>query len=157
MQHAQVKGPDFVLFFHHLDFSSAGALYEGSPGMYRRRWDAMLKALMIESAHGLPPGALRGGGEALNEVQWRMHLKHQATLGYYLQEVAALSILPALSSSSRNKVRGAAAFLPSALQTLPARSWQAVSASGGGAAAEKVSATLRPAWLKTFPTASSEC
>ena len=56
-------------------------------------------------------------GEPLSEVQWRMRLRHQETLGYYLQEVTALSVLPALSSPARAKVQSAAACLPSVLAT----------------------------------------
>ena len=109
VQHAQVKGPRWILDFISATFQPLQAerpLYNGSAGMYRRRWDSLLKALLVEPSHRLTPGSLRGGGavrayrsgEALNEVQWRMRLRHQETLGYYLQEVAALSVLPSLSS-----------------------------------------------------------
>ncbi|CAE7217549.1 unnamed protein product [Symbiodinium sp. CCMP2592] len=123
VQHAQVKGPEFVMQFIGDVFQGLlpnEPLYNGSPGMYRRRWDALLRSLWIEPKHKLTPGSLRGGGavrayrigEPLNEVQWRMRLRHQVTLGYYLQEVAALSILPALSDPARTRVRSSAALLP---------------------------------------------
>eukprot|EP00439_Symbiodinium_sp_Y106_P038682 s1227_g4.t1 len=126
VQHTQVKGPGYIVEFIRATFQGLppdGPLYAGSPNMYRRRWDALLRALWIEPAHRLTPGSLRGGGavrayrsgEPLNEVQWRMRLRHQVTLGYYLQEVAALSILPALSGPARERVRSSAAFLPFAL------------------------------------------
>ena len=123
VQHSQVKGPEFVLQFVSEVFQKLPPnepLYAGSPGMYRRRWDALLRRLWIEPEHKLTPGSLRGGGavrayrsgEPLNEVQWRMRLRHQVTLGFYLQEVAALSILPALSEGARSRVRCSAALLP---------------------------------------------
>ncbi|CAE7232958.1 unnamed protein product, partial [Symbiodinium sp. CCMP2592] len=98
VQHARIKAPEFVLLFLQKVFQP---LPRGCPyvTMYRRRWDALLKALLIEPKHRLTPGSLRGGGavrafrsgEPLAEVQWRMRLRHQETLGYYLQEVTALS------------------------------------------------------------------
>ena len=126
VQHAQVKAPLWIREFISAVFQPlhrARPLYDGSAGMYRRRWDALLKVLLVEPQHRLTPGSLRGGGavrafrsgEALNEVQWRMRLRNQETLGYYLQEVTALSILPALSAPARDRVRSAAAYLPIAL------------------------------------------
>ena len=122
----QVKGPSFVLVFIGAvlqplpPMPPCAMLYEGSPNMYRRRWDALLRALLVDPSHRLTPGSLRGGGavrayrhgEPSNQVQWRMRLKHQATLGYYLQEVAALSVLPALGTSARARVKSSSAFLP---------------------------------------------
>ncbi|CAE7242495.1 Fem1b [Symbiodinium sp. CCMP2592] len=127
VQHARIKAPEFILKFLGKVFqplAGSCALYPGSPNMYRRRWDSLLKALLVEPTHRLTPGSLRGGGavrafrggEPLSEVQWRMRLRHQETLGYYLQEVTALSVLPSLSSPSRNLVQGAAAAFPFVLE-----------------------------------------
>ena len=109
VQHVRVKAPDFVLLFLRKVFQPlppSCPLYPGSPSMYRRRWDAVLKVLLVEPKYRLTPGSLRGGGavrafragEPLSEVQWRMRLRHQETLGYYLQEVTALSVSAKCSS-----------------------------------------------------------
>ena len=58
----------------------------------------------------IAPGGLRGGGavqayragRAISDILWAMRLGNQATLEYYLQEVAALSDLPLLA---RHKIK----------------------------------------------------
>ena len=42
-------------------------------------------------------------GISIADIQWRMRLKHQATLEYYLQEVGAIT---ALNSNSKNQSGG---------------------------------------------------
>ena len=80
VQHAQVKAPLWIREFISAIFQPLHRdrpLYDGSAGMYRRRWDALLKVLLVEPQHRLTPGSLRGGGavrafrsgEALNEVE----------------------------------------------------------------------------------------
>ena len=46
------------------------------------------------------------------DIQWRMRLKHQSTLEYYLQEVGAISALNALGDTAARKIRAAAAIFP---------------------------------------------
>ena len=95
-------------------------LYPGSPAAYRRRWDALLKDLGIDRALKLTPGPLRGGGAVtahqkglpIADLQWAMRLQHQTTLGYYLQEVAAASVLPSFSHEARENVQAAGKFFP---------------------------------------------
>ena len=73
-------------------------LFGGSPWMYRKRWDSLLRALGIPADFKLTPGGLRGGGavsayrrgDPVSEIQWRMRLQHLGTLAFYLQEVSAL-------------------------------------------------------------------
>ena len=69
----------------------------------------------------LTPGGLRGGGAVeayrrglpVSEIQWRMRLKHQHTLEFYLQELGAVSALAGLNSSAARRVRAAAACFDS--------------------------------------------
>ena len=163
VQHSQVRGPGFVLRFIRTTFQPLSAdapLYDGSASMYRRRWDALLTALLVEPRHRLTPGSLRGGGavRAYRSGEWRMRLRHQATLGFYLQEVAALSVLPALSEPSRTRIRSSAALMPFVLfQQMTARWKLAVSTSGGGLCLEETNqkarvAFNRPGWPATCPT-----
>ena len=66
------------------------------------------------------PGSLRGGGAVaayqggldISSLQWKMRLQHQSTLGFYLQEVAAGSILPLLPRHSREAIEAARAVFP---------------------------------------------
>ena len=135
MQHVRLQGPTFVHVFvsevlQGLDpFAS---LFGGSPSAYRRRWDSLLRSLLVGPEHRLTPGPLRGGGavsahrrgESVSEVQWRLRLKHQGTLVHYLQEVVALSVLPSLSARSRELVKAAAALLPFLAQSVRPRGAQ---------------------------------
>ena len=91
-------------------------LYPSSPGVYRRRWDRILKILGVPLTLGLTPASLRAGGAvaafrkgvAVNDLLWRMRLQSLATLEYYLQEMAAVSILPELEPKVRKVVRSGA-------------------------------------------------
>ena len=91
------------------DVKADEKLYPATPGTYRRRWDKLLKLLEIPADVRLTPGGLRGGGavaaykggRALVEILWQMRIKHLVTLESYLQEVAADSVLPKLSTESR--------------------------------------------------------
>ena len=101
------------------------ALFPWSPASFRRRWDKVLQALCVPSALKLTPGGLRGGGaihafrerERFTGLLWHMRLKHLATLASYVQEVAALSVVPQLSSASRAKVLAASVLFPFVLQS----------------------------------------
>ena len=93
-------------------------LFPLTPSSYRYRWKKFLKILAIRLR--LTPGALRGCGAVLSyrrglsiaDIQWRMRLKHQATLEYYLQEVAAITALASLDDVSARKVKAASAMFP---------------------------------------------
>lgn len=95
-------------------------LYSGSQGAYRSRWNALLVRLQISSQHQLTPGGLRGGGAvclhrrglARTELMWKMRLQHAQTLGYYLQETAALSLLPSLPHRVRHRIQVLQACFP---------------------------------------------
>jgi hypothetical protein len=95
-------------------------LYTGSAGAYRSRWNAVLAKLQIGRTFRLTPGGLRGGGAVylhrkglpLSELMWRMRLQHAQTLGYYLQETAAVSLLPSLPSEVRHRIQILQSFFP---------------------------------------------
>ncbi|CAE7606984.1 unnamed protein product [Symbiodinium sp. CCMP2592] len=123
IQHATVEAPQDVLSFIIAVFQDLDPelkLFGGSAGVYRRRWDEVLRALEVPKNLRLTPGSLRGGGAVtahkrgvpIQELQWRMRLGHQNTLAHYLQETTAASVLPSLSSSSRKSVLAADALLP---------------------------------------------
>ena len=84
-------------------------LYPFSASVFRRRWDAALARLGVGLHHRITPGSLRGGGAvaahkrgcSINDLLWKMRLQHQRTLGYYLQEMTAVSVLPLLTDDSR--------------------------------------------------------
>lgn len=96
------------------------ALYPGSASAFRRRFDALLDYLQIEKKHRITPGSLRGGGAvwghrqhiAIDELCWKMRLQHTKTLRYYLQEVAADSILPSVKDDSRQLILLLQGLLP---------------------------------------------
>ena len=108
------------------DKPRAAKLYGGSPSVYRRRWDHLLRALGVQASLKLTPGSLRGGGALslfrrgmlIADLQWQMRLKGQQTLAYYLQEVLADSVLPSLPESTRQRIQAAASMLPVYLSAL---------------------------------------
>ena len=87
-------------------------LFPLTVGTFRRRWDKLLSAMDIPAIHRLTPGGIRGGGAVMAHTQgtgivdlmWKMRLAHSRTLGHYLQETTAASVLPSLSDGARCKV-----------------------------------------------------
>lgn len=88
-------------------------LFPLTAGAFRSRWDAILRHLAIGKEHRLTPGSLRAGGAvalhrsgvAIPDLLWRMRLRHQQTLAFYLQETTASSILPSLPSAVRDNIK----------------------------------------------------
>jgi len=115
VQHFKVDNPSAVKFceFVFKDLTSTEKLYPASPSTYRLRWDRLLEMLGVPKTLKLTPGGMRGGGavaaykkgKPLTEILWQMRIKHLTTLESYLQEVAAESILPQLSETSRGKIK----------------------------------------------------
>lgn len=115
VQHASVHNELVVRFaaavFGHIPL--AELLYPISHGSFRRRWDAILKLLVISASVKLTPGSLRGGGAVaayhagidLSKLCWRMRLKSLTTLESYVQEVAAATLLSELPSESRKRIK----------------------------------------------------
>ncbi|OLQ04662.1 hypothetical protein AK812_SmicGene12223 [Symbiodinium microadriaticum] len=94
--------------FSSLDVSEK--LYPFGPAAYRSRWNFLLEHFGLKNQQELTPGGLRGGGAvwayhrgcAVADIQWRMRLRHQHTLSYYLQEVAAINSVLAAGADARN-------------------------------------------------------
>lgn len=95
-------------------------LYGASPGAFRTRWNTLMKKLSVPVSSRLTPGSLRAGGAVwlhkrglgIADVMWRLRLQHQKTLTFYLQEITAESILPALPQSVREAIRLLKELLP---------------------------------------------
>lgn len=104
--------------FRHLEPEQK--LYSKTPSAFRYRWNKLLELLTVDPALRLTPGGLRGGGAVwcyragvgISDIQWRMRLKHQSTLEYYLQEVGAITALNALGDVASRKIRAASATFP---------------------------------------------
>ena len=98
-------------------------IFPGSPSSFRRRWDYILSQLGVSPRLRVTPGSLRGGGavwayrsgKPLTEILWLMRLKNLETLQYYLQEVAADSILASLPVESIENVKACRALYRSVL------------------------------------------
>lgn len=115
-------------------FPPKAKLYPSSPSNFRRRWNSIIRVIGIPSWHRLTPGSLRGGGcvaahrhgLAIQDLLWRMRLQHTRTLCYYLQETTAESILPesilpALSSESRDTIQILRSMLPFQMKSFQQR------------------------------------
>ena len=95
-------------------------LFDTVPYHYRKRWDAVLRAIGISSQSGFTPGGLRGGAAVyhyrnntpISELMWKMRLRSQITLESYIQEVAALNSFARLASSTRQRILLLAAVFP---------------------------------------------
>ena len=131
VQHFVVKRKAFVAFLDKLvgDSPPEERLFAASASTFRRRWDFLLAALGVPERSRLTPGGLRGGGAVylyqqnvpVQDLMWRMRLRSQTTLESYLQEVAAISVLPSLPASSLRKISAAAALFDIHLQLQPSR------------------------------------
>eukprot|EP00435_Cladocopium_sp_Y103_P045991 s3612_g13.t1 len=119
VQHMRIAEPLALTLldriFGRLDFDAP--LFPGSAYQYRLRWNLILTDLSVPVELGLTPGGLRGGsavfhyraGRPIADLLWLMRLRSQSTLESYLQEVAALNVLGALSAHSRSSVLAFAA------------------------------------------------
>ena len=102
-------------------------LYPASASTYRKRWDALLAALLVPPSAHLTPGCVRGGGavflyhtaQPLVEILWRMRLRHLTTLESYLQETAAENVVQKLPENCKRKLFLSAKFLPYFLSRVP--------------------------------------
>ena len=115
IQYVSVYDPAVISYasFVWKDLNPTERLFPLTAGAFRSRWDAILRHLQVGKEHRLTPGSLRAGGAvalhragvAIPELLWRMRLRHQQTLAFYLQETTASSILPSLPSSVRENIR----------------------------------------------------
>ncbi|CAE7648407.1 Cdk10, partial [Symbiodinium necroappetens] len=118
VQHFVVREPSFVKFLERLLANDplTQKLFPASAATFRRRWDYVLERLGVPAVVKLTPGGLRGGGAVylyqrgtpVHDLLWSMRLRSQATLESYLQEVAAVSVLPALAATTRQRIAAAA-------------------------------------------------
>ena len=128
VQHAKVQDPIGSLLCATVfgPLSLRASLYPGSPASYRRRWDAVLRALEIPARLKLTPASLRAGGVVreyrraadISGLMWRMRLRSFSTLERYLQEVGADSVYVQLGSHSRASVRAASALYESTVDVV---------------------------------------
>eukprot|EP00438_Fugacium_kawagutii_P026439 Skav201238 [mRNA] locus=scaffold3524:39770:44044:- [translate_table: standard] len=96
------------------------ALFCGSAGMYRKRWDSVLWRLKVPPQTHLTPGCLRSGaavaayraGRPISDILWMRRLRSQQTLESYLQEVAAMATLQQLPEHVRDELRTIALLFP---------------------------------------------
>ena len=103
-------------------------IYGGSASAFRSRWDAILRKLNINSSIHLTPGSLRGGGAIaayrrgvpIEQLMWMMRVLHQRTLGFYLQEMVAASVLPSLPGNVLAHIRLLQCLLPFLIGNVPA-------------------------------------
>eukprot|EP00438_Fugacium_kawagutii_P000561 Skav206449 [mRNA] locus=scaffold230:22037:24193:- [translate_table: standard] len=117
-QHISVHDERFIRFLDKIlgELAPHERLFNCSGGAFRRRWDAVLKALHVPSSSGLTPGGVRGGGcvyafqcgADINMLLWRMRIKHLQTLESYLQEVVASTVVSELPVESRSRISIAA-------------------------------------------------
>ena len=95
-------------------------LYPGSPSCYRRRWDFLMGRLGVGKKHKITPGSLRSGGAGtdLTRILWAMRLKSLQTLAYYLQEVAADTVLTSFDLSIVQNIKAFQAYFKMLLRAV---------------------------------------
>ena len=135
VQHAKLKDSEALLLLTALwqKLRKTELLYPGSPSIYRRRWDRLLALLQVPKELKLTPGSLRSGGavsafqkgESVSELLWRMRLRSLATLEFYLQETAAISVLPDLPEHTRRRLLAAASIYRNVVAELRGKSERA--------------------------------
>lgn len=122
IQYSTFKKVEFLpILLHTWEGLKPGErLYPLSASAFRRRWDCILQHLGVQSFHRLTPGAMRPGGAvwahrqgmSIQDLLWKMRLQHLRTLGYYLQEVTAVSILPNLTAECRGNIAALLGIMP---------------------------------------------
>lgn len=120
IQHLKIESKTAVRLLNYIfkDCDKDSMLYEGSSGVFRKRWDFLLSQLGVDSSLHVTPGGLRGGGAVecyrrglpIADLVWRMRLKQISTLESYLQEVAAMSLLTDLTPQSRRSIKSASSL-----------------------------------------------
>jgi hypothetical protein len=128
VQHARVTDLATVQLaeFAFGKLERSALLYPISQSSFRRRWDALLKALGVPKHLGLTPACVRGGGAvtlyhqsvSVPDILWRMRLRHIATLEFYLQESAATNLMQQVPKSSKQQLLSCASMLPHLMRSL---------------------------------------
>ena len=130
VQHFAVRDVAFVRFLEQAlqKDKPETPLFPASPATFRRRWDTLLKSLGVPRNLRLTPGGLRAGGcvhlynqgTSIPNLMWQMRIRQQTTLESYLQEIAALNVLPALTPEARRSIEAASSLYPYQLQAFRA-------------------------------------
>ena len=117
-QHCKVDDPLALCFIEKVfgSLPSTSRLFPFGASAYRRRWDSIMNRLGVP--HSLPtrgctPASLRGSGathmylsfDDLGKVQWRGRWAQMKTLEFYIQEVAAQTLVGKLDPVSRERVK----------------------------------------------------
>jgi len=117
-QHCKVDDPLALRFIEKVfgSLPSTSRLFPFGASAYRRRWDSIMNRLGVP--HSLPtrgctPASLRGSGathmylsfDDLGKVQWRGRWAQMKTLEFYIQEVAAQTLVGKLDPVSRERVK----------------------------------------------------
>ena len=122
-QHARISDITAVRFLDAVfgSWECNSLLFNCSPYMFRRRWDAVFKHSHVPTSEkdgGITPKSLRGSGatwlyqrtEEVGKIQWRGRWQQRRTLEYYLQDVAGQVLLTHLTESQRRTVMSLAAL-----------------------------------------------
>ena len=101
-------------------------IFKGKASDFRECFDALVRFFGIEpcDGKGITPASLRGGGAtwlfqqigSIELLRWRRRWQQVRTVEIYVQEVAALSVLPALSVPRRFRIRKFAGSAPVILE-----------------------------------------
>ena len=101
--------------------SEAGAaLYPGSAGAFRTRWNHLLKALKIPLHFNITPACLRAGGTVhlykkgtpIMDLLWFLRLKNVETLQHYLQEISTEITMIDLPVNTRVTIQHLSSLFP---------------------------------------------
>ena len=139
-QHSRIADPSVVELLECTYGHAPGEsyLWPYSSYVYRRCWNDILSFLGVPSmtAQGGPtPGSLRGSGAtdlylqrmAIPDIAWQGRWLRVQTLEFYLQEVAARTLLPRLPADARDRIMllsdAAASVVSSYLEAGSPGSW----------------------------------
>lgn len=127
IQHVRVDDQGGCIFLQAVFGKMDGdeSLYPGAASSFRKRWDACLCALRVPLGFALTPGGLRAGGTVesyrrgigIQDLMWRLRLRHIETLQHYLQEVSTDVTMFDLPMDSRILISGASEMFPIFIQT----------------------------------------
>ncbi|CAE7367340.1 unnamed protein product [Symbiodinium sp. CCMP2592] len=127
-QHVTIQHPEVVAACETVfgRAKTSEPLSSLSAQTFRRRWDAVLEALHVPKSVNLTPGSVRGGGAVhayqsgvpVQDLLWKMRIRHVHTLQHYLQEMAAEHVIGHLPGPSKVSVRAASSCLSLFLRAL---------------------------------------
>eukprot|EP00438_Fugacium_kawagutii_P019762 Skav203652 [mRNA] locus=scaffold2755:23567:26983:+ [translate_table: standard] len=114
-QHARIRGSEICRYLARVfgPLKGSEALYPGSAGAFRTRWNTVLRQLGVPSHFNLTPGCLRAGGTVylyklgtpIMDLLWFLRLKNVETLQHYLQEISTEVTMIDLPEDSRMLIK----------------------------------------------------